>query len=167
MNSIQTKRLIFKRLSIEDSPDLFRTFGDPDVIKYWIGGAHKDIEETRQRIKELETHWEQYGFGDWGIVRKDDYQIIGFGGLHYIPDMTQVNVGYALEKSVWRQGFGTEACQYFLNYGFQILGLSKNVATIWPANTASINLAKKCGLQYWKQIIWSGSDRVIYTISNK
>ena len=78
--------------------------------------------------------------------------------------MEEVNIGYTFKKSVWGNGFGFEACKEILRFGFNELKLSQIVAVIWPDNMVSINLVKKCGLRYWKNIIWNGSDRVVYSI---
>ncbi len=166
MTGIETRRLRFKRPTIEDAEALFRTFGDPDVMKYWFGGPDRDPNETKQRILELDKHWKSHAFGDWGIVDKKDSGLMGFGGLHYIADMTEVNIGYAFEESRWRRGFGYEACRAILNYGFETLQLTRIVAVVWPDNTASISLIEKCGLEYWKRIIWNGGERIVFKADN-
>ncbi|MFC1532380.1 GNAT family N-acetyltransferase [Thermodesulfobacteriota bacterium] len=93
-----------------------------------------------------------------------NWKLNGFGGLHYIAGMEDVNIGYAFEKKYWRKGFGFETCQAILEFGQSVLDLSHIIAVIWPQNTASIRLIEKCGLRFWKKIIWSGSDRVVYRI---
>ena len=161
---IETKRLIIRCLTVEDASEFFRTVGDPDVMKYWLGGPDKSIETTEQRIVEIENHWKTHGFGDWGIVEKKNGRIIGFSGLHYIADMAEVNIGYAFEKPKWRQGFGFEACRAILDFGFQELSLPVIVAVIWPENIASIKLAEKLGLHFWKAFVWQGGERVAYRV---
>ncbi len=136
-------------------------------MKYWYGGADKDIEQTYRRVTYLVEHWKVFGFGDWAIISKEDSKIIGFAGLHYIKNVTEVNIGYAFLQSVWRKGFAYEACIEIMKYGFDLLKLDQIIAVIWPDNLASINLVKKCDFEYWKNIIWLGSDRVVYRVFNK
>jgi RimJ/RimL family protein N-acetyltransferase len=161
---IETRRLTLQRLQIADAPELFRTVGDPDVMAYWWGGADKSTHSTERRIVEIETHWRVHGFGDWGAVEKQSGRLIGLCGLHYLSGMAEVNIGYAFEKSRWRQGFGFEACRAALDFGFQRLGLDTIVAVIWPDNRASIKLAEKLGLEFWKAFTWQGGERVVYRI---
>lgn len=163
---METERLYFSRLSLEDSESLFQVFGDPQVMKYWIGGADGSMDSTRHRVVEINKHWETHQFGDWGIYLKSNLELIGFGGLHYISNMKEVNIGYAFKKPMWGNGFGFEACKEILRVGFTELEFRRVVAVIWPDNMASINLVKKCGFQYWKSIIWNDSDRVVYFIDN-
>ncbi len=124
------------------------------------------LKSTRQRINEIHKHWETHKFGDWGIYRKSNSELIGFGGLHLINDMNEVNIGYAFNKSTWGNGFAFESCKAILKFGFNNLKLPQIVAVIWPDNVASINLVKKCGFHHWKNITWSNSDRVVYSIEN-
>jgi ribosomal-protein-alanine N-acetyltransferase len=161
---IETQRLRLRRLTVADAPELFRTVGDPDVMKYWVGGPDKSIRATEQRIVEMEKHWNTHGFGEWGLVEKKSGQLIGFSGLHYIADVTEVNIGYAFETSRWRQGFGFETCRAILDFGFQKLGLPFVVAVIWPENIASIKLAEKLGLHFWKAFVWQEGERVAYRV---
>ena len=163
---METERLIFKKLAPNDTVSLFKVFGDYEVMKYWVGGPDKDSSFTKQRIVDTEIHWKDHGFGDWGILSKTDLKIIGFGGLHYISNMEEVNIGYAFKRSFWVIGLAFEACKAILRFGLQTLIFPKIVAVIWPDNLASINLMKKCGLNFWKKTIWSGSDRVVYSIDN-
>lgn len=161
---IETDRLILRHLTIADALELFRTVGDPTVMRYWEGGEDKSIKSTEQRIIEIENHWKTHGFGDWGIIEKESDGLIGFSGLHYIADMAEVNIGYVLKKSKWRQGFGVETCQAVLDVGFRELGLPVIVTVIWPENIASIKLAERLGLNFWKKFIWQGGERVTYRI---
>lgn len=162
---IETDRLIFRRLQVGDAAELYRTVGDPAVMRFWAPGPDGTIQATEQRILEIETHWKVHGFGDWGIIEKSSGRLIGFSGLHFIADMEEVNIGYAFEKSRWHQGLGFEACRAILSFGFTELGLSQVVAVIHPDNRASNQLAQKCGLHFWKAFEWSGRNRVVYEIS--
>jgi [ribosomal protein S5]-alanine N-acetyltransferase len=164
---IETKRLIFQKVSIDHTSSLFDVFGDPKVMKYWYGGADKNLDETQKRVMYLTQHWDVYGFGDWSIFSKTHSKIIGFAGLHYIKDVPEVNIGYAFSRAYWGQGFATEACQDIIKYGFESISLNQIVAVIWPDNQASIKLAKKCGFELLRNIIWHESDRVVYSLKKE
>ena len=162
---IETERLLLRQLTISDAPELFRSVGDSDVMRYWAPGPDESVHDTNRRITEIANHWKSYGFGDWGIVEKVSGSLIGFSGLHYIADMAEVNLGYAIEKQKWQKGFGFETCQAVLDYGFRRLTLPKIAAVIHPDNQASIHLARKCGLRFWKTFNWTGHERIAYEIS--
>ena len=166
LTEIDSARLVLRRLEADDAAALFRTVGDPDVMRYWLPGPDKTVEDTYRRIAEIEDHWRQHGFGDWAAVTKPDGQIIGFGGLHYIADMPEVNVGYAVQRTHWGRGFGSELCRRVLDHGFAELRLSPIVAVIDPRNPASIAVATRCGLRFWKRFVWTGQERVAYSATS-
>ena len=162
---LETERLLLRRLSAADAADLFRTVGDPDVMRYWHPGPDVDLAAVRRRIAEIERHWRRHGFGDWGVVDKADGELLGFAGLHHIVEMDEVNVGYALARSHWGRGLGSELVRFLLAYGLERLCLPEVVAVIDPRNEASIALAVSGGLDLRERRLWRGHERLVYGIS--
>jgi len=162
IESLETSHLVLRKLTINDAEALFKTVGDPEVMQFWAPGPDQTFFHTLERINAINTHWDKHGFGDWAIIEKQQKQLIGFCGLHYLEGMSEVNVGYALEKAKWKLGFGTELLNALLNFGFDILGLKEIVAVIDPQNTASLKLIQKCGLSYWKESAYMERPRVVY-----
>lgn len=167
VNSLETSRLTLRRLTLDDAEALFRTVGDPKVMEFWAPGEDQKIEQTVERIKTINEHWNINGFGDWAMIEKKQNRLIGFCGLHYIFGMKEVNVGYAIEKSRWRLGFGTEVVEIILDFGLNLLNLKDIIAVIDPCNGASLKLIKKCGLIYWKESSYMKRPRAVYKISGK
>jgi len=165
INSLETSRLTLRRLTLDDAEALFRTVGDPKVMEFWAPGADQTIEQTIERIKAINEHWNLHGFGDWAMVEKKQNCLIGFCGLHYIFDINEVNIGYAIERSQWQLGFGAEAAKIILDFGLNFLNLKEIIAVIDPCNQSSLKLIKKCGLVYWKDGSYMQRHRVIYKIS--
>lgn len=165
MSSLETDRLLLRRLTPDDAAALLRTTGDPAVMRYWFPGPDRDVRQTLERIAQIDDHWRDYGFGDWAVVSKPEGRVIGFSGLHHITDMAEVNIGYALEQAQWRRGLGREVCRLVLAHGFDRLGLSQIVAVIDPRNEASIALVENCGFALWKQLRWMGHKRVVYRLT--
>jgi RimJ/RimL family protein N-acetyltransferase len=167
MRPLRTRRLALRRLEGADAPALFRATGDPEVMHYWAPGPDRDVAQAAERIAQIDAHWLEHGFGDWAVVSAADGALIGFAGLHVIADMDEVNIGYVLERSRWRQGLGEELCRLLLARGFDDLDLPRIVAVIDPRNVASTGLAEKCGLSYWKRFVWTGRGRVAYSMSRE
>jgi len=165
--TVETSRLLLRRMAASDAAELYQATGDHEVMRYWNSGGDQDIEQAKQRIDRINNHWEEHGFGDWGVVEKESGRLIGFSGLHYVADISEVNIGYAFEKSKWRQGLGFETGQAILDFGFRELGLSEVVAIIMPDNIASIKLAEKFGMTFWKQFMWGGAPHVAYSMSHE
>lgn len=179
MTTLVTDRLLLRRLTPADAPALHRVTGDPEVMRYWHPGPDRDVAETRARIREIDDHWAAHGFGDWAIVARRDEatagpaahgrpeidDLVGFAGLHHIAGMREVNVGYALARSHWGRGLGTEVARAVLAYGFETVRLGEIVAVMDPRNVASIGLAGRCGLTLRDEILWMGKPRLVYAVA--
>ena len=161
-DSLRTARLRLRRLAAGDAAGLSATASDPRVMEHWYSGPNPDIAAVERRIAHMDTHWQRHGFGDWGIVESEAERLIGFAGLHHIDGMREVNLGYALQRSVWRRGYGREACLAILDIGFTVLRLPEIVAVISPQNTPSQRLAEELGFSVWKETRWSGQPRLVY-----
>jgi [ribosomal protein S5]-alanine N-acetyltransferase len=161
----RTKRLVLRRLTPGDAAALHRCAGDPAVMRHWYPGPDADIDATAARIAEIEAHWREHGFGDYGVTARDSGELVGFAGLHHIAGMTEVNVGYALVPDRWRQGLGAELCAALLAYGFGALGLAEIVAVVDPRNAGSVALAERCGLAWRGETTWQGQARLVFGVT--
>lgn len=160
--ALETERLLLRRLAQADIDALHRCTGDAAVMRFWHPGPDADDAATASRIAEIEAHWREHGFGDYGVLARDSGELIGFARLHYIAGMTEVNLGYALVPARWRRGLGTELCAMLLAHGFTSLGLPEIVAVIDPRNAASVALVGKCGFSLRERLLWQGQQRLVY-----
>jgi uncharacterized glyoxalase superfamily protein PhnB len=78
----------------------------------------------------------------WTVFRRDTSQVIGQVG--YLGT-TVPGMGYIIGADHWRQGYGAEAVNVALRYGFTALRLNRVELWIHEANVASQRLAYKVG----------------------
>lgn len=165
--NFETKRLIFKKVEIEDVNKLFKIFSNDELTKYFVSGADTHISQTEKRVKNIISHWNKYRFGDFIILDKSTKEMIGFGGLHYKTEEGNVNISYIIDTSHWKKGYGTEACQELLKYGFEYLKLNKIAGEIDPNNRASIKLIEKCGFKYNRVFKYKEIERLEYIMTRE
>lgn len=150
---LETKRLILRHMEIGDLASLYAFYSDPEVRRYFPDGT-LTLEETREEVEWfLNGHPKFPDLGLWATVLKKTNQLIGRCGLlHWTIDgQDEIEVAYLLGKEYWGQGFGTEAAQGVLDYGFQKLGLSRLICLIDQENLASIKVATKIGMTFEKE----------------
>ena len=102
---------------------------------------HKSIEDTRAWIASITPDMLEFGF-----CRKDSGQLIGTGGVGKNEEGVHT-LGYNLRHDAWGYGYATEAAQAMLAWAYHSLGVRDFVLDHAVLNTASGNVARKCGFQ--------------------
>jgi RimJ/RimL family protein N-acetyltransferase len=166
MPEIETTRLRLRHCTLEDLDELSVIRSDPNVMQYIGKGKAQSRKQVMEVILDISNHWQQHGFGRWGIVHKEDRKPIGLCGLSYLEDSLEVEVGYTLAQAYWGQGFASEVASASLRYGFEVVKLDRIVAVAYPENAASRRVMEKLGMRFVKTTGFFGCDLVYYEISN-
>lgn len=150
---------------------MYRVFGDPEVMRFGDGVQTKEWVQS-WLFTCLERYYRTWGFGPYAVVEKQSQELIGYCGLFYFPEINgqaEVEIGYRLVHSAWGKGYATEAVLSLRDFAFSTLGLKRLIAIIDPANTASIRVAEKTGMQYEAEVMLEGYTHPdhIYVITRK
>lgn len=153
-----TPRLLLRLFEMSDAETLHRVvFGDAAVMRYGMG--MKTLDETRRWIVKHRRNYEQFRLGKWAVVLRDTNELIGYCGFtaqKMIDDVAETELGYRLAQTHWGNGFATEAATAARDYAFHTLKLPRIIALIDPANTPSIRVAEKLGMQYERDVLLDG-----------
>ena len=87
--------------------------------------------------------------------------MIGFGGIGYNPSgPVPAYLEYLLARPHWGQGLGTEVARGALAAVFRHPQVREVLATVHPANAASVRVLEKCGMT--RQGSLPERDRLLY-----
>ena len=89
------------------------------------------------------------GFALNGIYLKTTAEMIGQCGItmqEYQNSLVH-EVGYLFCADFWHQGYATEAAKAARDYAFTVLKAPRVFAFVRDTNTASMNVARRCGLK--------------------
>lgn len=100
------------------------------------------------------------------MTRKEDPRIVGWCGLDFLDQTTEIEVGYGFAKECWGFGYATESAAASLLFGFSQLGLDRIVAVAYPENVASWRVMEKVGMKYVRTGFYYGANMVYYEISS-
>ena len=132
-----------------DHDAMLRVFSDAEVMRF--GDGPRPAEWVRGWLRDCLESYERRGYGPWAVVEKAGGKAIGYCGLFYFPDVNgrpEIEVGYRLARAYWGRGYATEAVSAARNHAFAVLGLTRLIALIDPANFASLRVAEKAGLRH-------------------
>ena len=142
---LETERLIINNLSLDDLEFLTDLDADPLVRKF-IDGKIKTIDETRQYLSENIDGYLRHGFGRYAVRVKEDLKPIGICG--FLMENYGVDFGYRFNQSAWGQGIAKEAGNTVIRYGVDQLKLKKIVGIVLPDNIASEKVLISCGFTF-------------------
>ncbi len=150
METLETERLRLRPLTLDDIDAYYRCItSDADVMRYLPGGGKARMRsDSEWVITYFIQHAKLHGFGIWAAEEKSSGKLIGHAGLEYIPNAQEVEIAYTLARSVWGQGYATEAARSVLKYGFEALNLSAIYGLSFPANVASQKVMQKIGMAH-------------------
>jgi RimJ/RimL family protein N-acetyltransferase len=144
--TLTTERLVLRWLTDQDVEALFAIFSDPEVMRYWNAPAMTDIQAAHALLARVHAAFTQGTALRWGIVRSTDDRVIGTCVLFHLDEQNRrAEVGYALGRAYWGNGFIQEALTALLDYAFGTLALNRLEAEIDPRNTASVRAAERLG----------------------
>lgn len=161
---IETERLFLRKLQDYDVDEIFKMRSDPEIMRY-IRAPQTKKEDSLKWIKMISQYWDSEGIGFCGVIEKSTKEFVGWCGLWHLPNTDDIEVGYAIKKSKWGNGYATEAAKGCLKYGFEELELEKIVAVAEPENEASQKVMKNIGMKHIGIGRFYDKDLVQYAIS--
>ncbi len=102
----ETERLIIRPLMPEDAEAAFRWCGDPAVNTYMIYPLYHRAEDVRTWLESRDP--DDPDNYDEGIVLKSTGELIGSGGMHFVPERNAWEIGYNLRADQWGNGYTVE-----------------------------------------------------------
>lgn len=147
--TLETERLILRRLVREDAESLYAIASIPEVSRYLMWDRHPSLKYTKHYLKDLQRLYKDLEYFEWGVVARDSGQLIGTCGFtKFDYTANRGEIGYSFHPDVWGQGYATEATRATIAFGFLELELSCVYACFALENTASIRVLTKCGMHY-------------------
>ncbi len=162
--TLKTERLSLVPFQRSDAVVLHRIYQTEGVLRYFPDTNPPSLERVQRSVDRNLAHWEQYGYGTWGIQPVSEAEIVGWAGLQYVPELDNTEVGYLLDRPFWGQGYATEAARLSLQFAFERLGFDHVIALVHPENIASQRVLEKCGMGYVKTIPLWGIQLMQYRI---
>lgn len=146
--SLETSRLRLRKLTLADAGDVFAYASDPEVARYVRFVVHRSIADSEKFISSV---IQQYATGAepvWGMELKTTSKIIGsIGFLKWDRQNRRIELGYALGRPWWGQGFAPEAVIPVVEFAFAHTDVNRIEAFCVVEHSASARVLEKCGFR--------------------
>lgn len=145
-NIINSERLYFSQIQNEDLVNFYPWFSDEEFLKYYdyVLPIPQSKEEVDKTFKYYETNESSAVFS---LKFKESNKIIGIAGFDDIVKQNKVAtlfIGIG-DKNLRGQGFGKEAINLLLTYGFEKLDFHRIQLNVLQFNHTAINMYEKVG----------------------
>ncbi|MDJ0554147.1 MAG: GNAT family protein [Microcoleaceae cyanobacterium MO_207.B10] len=147
--TIETDRIIIRKMCLNDADDMFEYASDPEVSKYTGWYTHYSIEDTKLFLHHVINSYLNNQVSSWGIVHKLDEKFIGtLGFIAWNIEHARGEIGYALSRKYWGKGYMTEVVNAIIYFGFSRMMLNRIEARCAIQNIASARVMEKVGMKY-------------------
>ncbi len=143
--SIQTPRLLLRRLRLSDAEDVHAYARDPE----W-GRLLPDFPQPYER-RHADQFVASHVLKDWRAepnwALEHEGRVVGGVGLRTERRHARAELGYALARWLWGRGLMTEAVSAVIDETFRRLPIRKISAIAIAANVGSTRVMEKVGMQ--------------------
>lgn len=141
---LETSRLILKGINENNTEDILKIRGNPEVNKFVKRVSPKTNYDALQFILTIKQRTQNNQTVYWGISLKDHSHLIGTICLwNFSEDRKTAEVGYELLPEYHRKGIMSEALNAVVEYGFNELHLQEILAITSTFNENSKGLLLK------------------------
>jgi ribosomal-protein-alanine N-acetyltransferase len=140
---LETKRLILRKIRIEDLEDMFQYCSMEDVATYVSWNAHQLKEETKEFLNHIVEQYKDLKTVFFGIEYKENQKLIGT--INFVSrnlKHQKAEVAYILSQHYWGKGIMTEALKEIIQFGFESMNLVRIEARCIEENLGSERVMK-------------------------
>ncbi len=146
---LRTARLRLRKLRQDDAPAVFEYASDPQLTTYVLWEPHSSLGDSRRFLDMVLSQYQKAEPPTWGLEILERGPLIGTCSFVALaPEHARGEIGYALARKYWRQGYMSEAVRAVLKFGFAALGLNRIEARCDPENVGSWRVMEKVGMKF-------------------
>ena len=149
MPTLETDRLRLRPMRMTDSTDMYDYARRSDVTEFLRWSPHPSEQYSRDYLRYIEQRYAMGEFYDWAVVERESGKMIGTCGFTRFdfPHNTG-EIGYVLNPDYHGKGYGTEAAERVVRFGFEELELHRIEAKFIMGNEASLHVMEKLGMRF-------------------
>ncbi len=140
---IESKRLLLRSVSSDDSSGIYRCFSNPETMKF-LGTPLDEPELVEGIVTDYMDGFSQGCSLVWTLEEKSTGNFQGTAGFEEFNFLDcSAELGFTLLQESTGNGFMTEALGAILDFGFSWMGINRIHAGVLPENTPAVNLLQR------------------------
>ncbi len=146
---ITGKRIRLRAISKDDLPQYIVWLNDPDVFRNTSLFAPLSMEQEEQWYRDTLAHPVEEQPLAIEVKTDGGWKLVGNVGLmNFDQRIRSAEIGIFIgDKSYWDKGYGTEAMQLILGFGFGSVNLNRIYLRVFETNPRGIHCYENVGFQ--------------------
>lgn len=170
---LETERLVLRPPVHGDATAAAELLTDLEVMRF-LGGETVALEHVGSVVARWQGRWESDGVGPFMIERREDGRFLGRAGILVWDTRTwthttladagsyaQPELGWALIRAAWGNGYATEAADAVRRWVSEERGIVRLISLIDPENGASQRVAQRLGAAPTETVSLSDSGEAV------
>jgi len=146
---IETPRLRLRPPVAADLDAWAALDSDSEATRF-IGGV-QTRSQSRNGIAVVNRMWKQQGCGLFTVIERSSENWVGRVGPWVPKDHIGTEVGWAIARPSWGNGYAFEAAAAAISWAFESLGWIEVIHCIDATNQPSINVAERLGSAWMRE----------------
>lgn len=150
---IESKRLYFRRINIDDFNNLKIILQDIEIMYAWEHSFTDD--EVYEWINKNLERYNNEGYSYFAVIDKIENKFIGVIGplIENINGINHIGIAYIINKKYWGKGYACEGAKACMDYAFNVLNAQEVIVQIRIDNLSSRKIAEKLNMKIKDQYI--------------
>lgn len=147
--TLQTERLIFRKMRLEDANDMFEYASDQQLARLFRWDYHKSLEDSQSYLTSMNQRYAEKDVSEWGIVLKDNNKFIGTGGfLWWATKIGAAELAFCISRKYQNRGLEYEIIKEISRFGFEIMNLNRIEIRCRVENTFLDRVLQRIGMTF-------------------
>lgn len=148
MLPLQTERLKLRVMRVADAPVLAAYRDVPEIARFQSWPMPFTLDAAHEMLEDQE-HLDDLAVQGWAqLAIEHDGQVVGDLGVNLVDDGHIAEIGFTLAPAHHGNGFASEATAAMVDALFAHTDVHRIVASIDPANVASMRVIEHIGFRY-------------------
>ena len=161
---LETERLLLRGWRDEDTAPWAELCADDEVMRSLGRAGGLALGDAWRDMAIMAGHWALKGYGHWVLELRATGELVGRAGLYYPPDWPALELGWAVARPHWGNGYAGEAARTAMGWARDELGTEHLISLIDDDNLRSQRVAEKLGMQQEGRVEVRGFDLRVYGI---
>lgn len=157
---VRSERLLLRQLTLADAPWIVPVLNNPEFLRF-VGDRRVSTPGDAERYLHEGpfASYLEHGFGLGAVVVRCTNVPVGIAGVLRRPELSDPDIGYAIDPEFRGRGYAGEAAALALEQGHGSLGFSRLLAIVDPDNKASCSVLARLGFRLEGLHQPAGSER--------